>query len=270
VENYTMQEEYLVPGADMELSVTLMNTHASKHVRNVKVTLEDAAGQIVTPQGAQLVPEIRAGQTSDLVIILTAIPMAKDGMHMLELSLEYEDTRNGQYSEKAKILCPVRHEMRLEYTDPVLPSVTVQGETPAFSMALMNMGKGEIRNALVTLELPGISHGGSVLAGTIPSGETKEVRTSLSVDLDAVGKVDGEVVLSFEDSYGISYERRIPITTTIEKKTEIIPMQESEDPEFPWKKFAIAMTCAAVALLVAAIAAWVRILQREKKELAAL
>jgi len=269
VESYTLSETYLIPGEQADLTVKLFNTHERNTLRNIKVTIEDATGDLYCPEGAQLIREIKQGEGAELTFRLQASPTAQDGPHTLSCIMEYEDVRNNILNAKESLTVNLRQPIRLEYTEPKLPQTTVQGDTPALTMTLMNMGKGEIRNALVTVEIPGLSTGGSVLAGNIPSGESREVKTNLTVGTTLEGNTKGKVILTWEDAYGETYRRSIPVTTKIEKKVVPVLQQEETEPvdEFPWKTLAIGMCALSGALAVALIVFIALHVKRERENL---
>ena len=96
---------------------------------------------------------------------------------------------------------PVTQAIRLEQGGVQLP-VAIAGELGNMTLPLMNMGKGELQNVLVKLEMDGVLDAQSVLVGTMAAGETKQAKLTFTPRLDSVGTHSGTVTVTCEDAYG--------------------------------------------------------------------
>jgi hypothetical protein len=116
-------------------------------------------------------------------------------------------------------------------------------------MTLMNMGKSTINNALLTFDIPGLSNGGSVLAGNITPGESKAASTNFRVDSGTLGEVSGTLSITYDDAYGEAHKIELPLKTVIEKKVvPVFGMQEEKEKPYPlWIPYT---ACAALVLLL--------------------
>ena len=88
----------------------------------------------------------------------------------------------------------------------------------------MNMGRGELRNVLATLTLPGLCERQSVLVGTIASGESAQARLSFAADGEA-GTYTGVLRVTGEDVWGNESGFELPIELAVEPK----PVKSAED-----------------------------------------
>ncbi|MGN1348281.1 MAG: hypothetical protein ACI4VI_04995, partial [Acutalibacteraceae bacterium] len=70
---------------------------------------------------------------------------------------------------------------------------------------------------------------GNVFVGEIASGENKSRTGNLSVSEDLLGKTEGEIKITYEDSFGESYEKTAKVSTVIEKKPEKTVDEETEE-----------------------------------------
>ena len=92
----------------------------------------------------------------------------------------------------------------------------------------MNLGRGEIRNAMVTLNLPGIVENQSVLVGTIAAGETKQAKLNFAPGKEVLGELTGTAYVYGEDVWGNQVDFQLPVSLTVEEKTETEAAEKSE------------------------------------------
>ena len=95
-----------------------------------------------------------------------------------------------------------------------------QGETQSVTLNLMNTGKSTLYNCKIDFAVKGLDSGGSVFVGEIAPGENKSGTGNLRVSDDLLGKTEGEIIITYEDSFGESYEKTAKVSTVIEKKPE--------------------------------------------------
>ncbi len=245
VESYTLAGNYLGAGESAEVAVTIRNTSSSQQVKNIKLSFLEGSGEILPAgTGAHYCRQIARGSSYTWSFEVTATTTAQSKPHTATIMMEYEDSRGHTLSASDRIILQVRQPVRLEYEEPSLPVRVTQGDTPPFTMTLMNLGKSTVYNALLKFEIPGLSTGGSVLVGTIHPGESQTGRANFKVGTEALGKIEGKLFLSYEDDYGEYYEKEIPLSTTIEKKLDTATSTDtgSTTPasEFPRWIFAIA------------------------------
>ncbi len=259
VDDYVLEKTSLLPGEETTITISIRNTSSSKSARNIRVSFKDDAGEILPVKTASsIIPYIGPDSTAEWQIDVFITETAKDAPHILNIKMEYEDARSNSLTAEDTITIDVVQPVRLEYTEPELPTKVTQGDTFSLSMTLMNMGKGDIYNALLTYNIEGLSNGGSVLVGTIASGASKEGTTNLRVNSDAIGDVSGDITLSYEDSRGKYYETVLPVSTVIEEK--VIATYESDETdesanEGSWKILAISFGCLSALLLFVSLSA---------------
>ena len=232
VESYALAKDYLEAGETAELKITLRNTSNSQSAKNIKLSFVDNSGEILpVGTGAKYCRQITKGGAYTWNLEVTATTTAQSKPHPAAITMEYEDSHGNTVSAADQIIIQVRQPVRLEYTEPTLPPRVTQGDTPTLTITLMNLGKSTIYNALLKFELPGLSSGGSVLVGTIAPGTSAEGRANFRAAKDMVGAISGTLILTYEDEYGESYEKKIPLSTTIEEKTDIpAPQTEAKTP----------------------------------------
>ncbi len=259
VDDYVLEKTSLLPGEETTISISIRNTSSAKSARNIRVSFKDEAGEILPAKTASsIIPYIGPDSTIEWQIDVFVTETAKDAPHIVNIKMEYEDKQGNQLTAEDTITIDVVQLVRMEYTEPDMPAKVTQGDTFSLSLTLMNMGKGDIYNALLTYNIEGLSNGGSVLVGTISPGASKEGTTNLRVNSDAIGDVSGDITLSYEDSRGKYYETVLPVSTVIEEKA--ISTYESDElggseNDGSWKILAIGFGCLSVLLLFVSLSA---------------
>ena len=266
VEKYVLDRDFIEAGGSATVKEPVRNTSSSQDVKNIKISFWEESAEIL-PEGTGAVYYKQIAKNSSFTwsIKVTATTTAQSKPHIATITMEYEDSNGNAITASARIILQVRQPVRLSYAEPSLPVRVTQGDRPSFSITLMNLGKSTIYNALVKIDIPGLS-GGSLLIGTIPPGESQTGTTNLHVESEQLGKVTGTLLLSYEDEYGEHYEKEIPLYTTIEEKKEVTVPKESATAntasEIPgWLIWAAAGT-----LLFALISYFVSRWLKEKKQ----
>ena len=258
VDDYTAQGDALKPGDTTSITINIYNTNSVRSVRNLRLSFKDSTGDILPVKtSSHICPYIGVNKIYQWEIEVVVVETAKDAPHTINITMEYEDKRGNQLTAEDIIIIDVVQPVRAEYTEPKFPARVTQGATFPFSMTLMNMGKGDIYNALLTFDVEGIASGGSVLIGTLTQGESKEGKINFRVGTEITGEISGQISLSYEDSRGKYYETIIPVSTIIEGKVvEIYSGEEEEsvvENDFPWKTLAICLGGLSIILLSFAI-----------------
>lgn len=84
-------------------------------------------------------------------------------------------------------------------------------------LPVMNLGKTDIHNVMVSLFVPGVAENQSVLVGTVAPGETKQAQLSVAPVLGTHGEHSGTLTVSYEDPLGKPYEKTMELNLRIEE-----------------------------------------------------
>ena len=214
-------------GTDGSVSMTITNSTTTQSIMDGEITVTDSAGEILmTGSNRFSVPEILPGKSEVVTIPMTVRGNASISHHTLEVKLSYSCL--GKSAEwKESFTVPVTQAIRLEQGGVQLPTA-IAGELGDMTLPLMNMGKGELRNVLVKLEVDGVLNAQSVLVGTMAAGETKQAKLTYTPSLDSVGTHSGTVTITCEDAYGNTFSQTLEVTLTVD---EPIPEAELEPEE---------------------------------------
>lgn len=247
VSDFALPADFLTAGEDAEIRLTLTNRSRNRNIRAIQLTVSDATGEIL-PIGSDThrVDSLAAGESVALTLPMRATRKAAEGPHTLSVAMDYAYT-GGTATATEKFCADVRQTVQLEYTEPQLSARLTEGDVVSLPVTLMNTGRSQLSNALISVDLPGIASGGSVLAGDIAPGESKSVSANLRVTGDPLGDVSGALTIQYEDAYGDVHEQALPLVTTIQEKVApaMAAVEDSQTPDRPVIQYA----CAGIAAL---------------------
>lgn len=226
---YKTEKGYLSPEGKTDLSVTVSNMSKTAAVRNIKLTLSDESGEI-RPEGlgTAYIETLTAGKSYEWKQSIVVSNTAVVGTHRLTVTAEYEDRSGTSFSASDMLNVDVRQIAKLDFDGAKLSVKSYQGETQSVTLNLMNTGKSTLYNCKIDFAVKGLDSGGSVFVGEIAPGENKSGTGNLRVSEDLLGKTEGEIKITYEDSFGESYEKTAKVSTVIEKKPEKAVDEEPE------------------------------------------
>lgn len=229
VTSYELSEKSLSPEKSAVLKVTFKNYSTTKALYNIKLSLEDPSGEILTEgMPTKYVSCVSADSSYTWEIELKAINTASIGQHDLRVSTEYEDKNFSSYSSSDTVRIDVKQSVKLSYSGAILPKKVIQGDTQTVTVDLMNTGKSTIYNCTLDFDIEGIQSGGSVFVGNIAPATDIQSSANLRVDSGSVGEVKGKITITYEDDYGKEYKEISDVSTVIEEKVEQV-ITETED-----------------------------------------
>ena len=217
-------------GSDGSLSLTITNPTTTQSIMDGEITVTDSSGDILMSGSNHFViSEILPGKSEMVTIPMTVKGNASISQHTLEVKLSYSCL--GKSAEwKETFTVPVTQAIRLEQGGVQLPTA-IAGELGNMTLPLMNMGKGELRNVLVKLEMDGVLDAQSVLVGTMAPGETKQTKLTFTPKLDSVGTHTGTVTITCEDAYGNAFSQTLDVTLTVDEPIPKVELQKEEEKE---------------------------------------
>ena len=217
-------------GSDGSLSLTITNPTTTQSIMEGEITVTDASGDILMSGSNRFViPEILPGKSETVTIPMTVKGNASISAHTLEVKFNYKVLgKDAEWTESYTV--PVTQAIRLEQGGVQLPTA-IAGELSNMTLPLMNMGKGELRNVLVKLEVNGVLDAQSVLVGTMAAGETKQAKLTFTPKLDSVGTHSGKVIITCEDAYGNAFSQTLDVPLTVEEPIPEVELQQEEEKE---------------------------------------
>ncbi len=239
-------------GSEGSLSLTITNPTSTISLTDAVLTVTDAAGEVLM-SGSNLfpVPEILPGKSETVTIPMTVKANAAISQHSFEVSLTYKALgKDAKWTERFTV--PVTQAIRLEQGGVQLPTA-IAGELANMTLPLMNMGKGELSNVMVKLEMEGVLDAQSVLVGTIAPGETKQAKLTYTPFLTSAGTHSGTVVYSCEDAYGNQFSQTLDVTLRVDEPLPEVEEQQTEEKESVsiWTILLIVLCAVLAAALIA-------------------
>ena len=216
-------------GSEGSLSLTITNPTTTQSIMDGEITVTDASGEILMSGSNRVqVDEILPGKTNTVTIPMTVKGNASISQHTLEVKLTYKVLgKDAEWKESFTV--PVTQVIRLEQGGVQLPTA-IAGELSNMTLPLMNMGKGDLQNVLVKLEMDGVLDSQSVLVGTLAPGETKQAKVTFTPRLNSVGTHFGLVTITCEDAYGNPFSQTLDVSLTVDEPLpEADPQLEEED-----------------------------------------
>ena len=217
-------------GSDSALNLTINNPTTTQSIMDGEITVTDNSGDIIMLDTSRVkVSEILPGKSETVAIPMYVRGNASISLHTLEVTFRYRVLgRDAEWKETFTI--PVTQEIRLEQGGVQLPSA-IAGELSNMTLPLMNMGKGELQNVLVKLEMDGVLDPQSVLVGTMVPGETKQAKLTFTPKLDSVGTHSGTATITCEDAYGNPFSQILDVDLTVEEPIPESEMEMEEEEE---------------------------------------
>ncbi len=209
-------------GEDCIITGRIKNPRQYAILENITLTVTDASGDVM-PKSSNLVPlgNLMPGESREIQVPMTVLAGASVKLHQLKFDFAYQALgKDASWTETFSL--PVTQEIRLEPGSVDMAGNILQGNLATVSLPLMNMGRGEIRNAMVTLEIPEVAARRSVLVGNIESGATQTARLTFTPSKDVLGEYSGTITVTAEDEWSNPVSFTLPVSTTVDKAPEIV------------------------------------------------
>ena len=219
------------------------DSSSEKILHKPQVLLEDSnlsggrleAGSTTENKGIEFeknsfyVQVLAPGEAITLEQMITITENCDPGQAVITFSLDYEDSKatatTGTELLSFQIIQPVR--VKLEASD--IPSVLYTMDTVEIPVKAMNLGRDKIYNASVSLKADELSSNDTAFLGTIEAGDLSQGSLRIYVK-GKTGKCAGQLILTYEDADGKSYEEEIKFDSEI-KETQIKSLKVEDDQE---------------------------------------
>ncbi len=238
-------------GSEGDITLTIANPTTTISLTDAVLTVTDATGEVLM-SGSNFfpVPEVLPGKSETVTIPMAVKANAAISQHSFEVSLSYK-ALGKEAKRTERFTLPVTQAIRLEQGGVQLPAA-IAGELANMTLPLMNMGKGELNNVMVKLEMEGVLDAQSVLVGTIAPGETKVAKLTYTPFLTSVGTHSGTAVYSCEDAYGNQFSQTLDVTLTVDEPLPEVEEQqiEEKEPLSSWTILLIVLCAALAAALI--------------------
>lgn len=229
-----MQSELNV-GEEGAISVLLTNPCSTVAYEQITLRVSDATGDVLPQEADTLyLPDLAPGAQYPLRLPVTVLANASVEPHSLKFEFSWT-ALNQPITQVENYTLPIAQEIRLEQGGISMPSTVVAGDSFTIGLPLMNMGRADVINVLVSASLPGITDKQSVLVGTIKPGDTKQAQITITTSKDAVGDYSGTLSVEGTDNDGNPVAFSLPVSLSLEKpaptpSVEALDKEEAETP----------------------------------------
>ena len=256
-------------GTDGSISLTISNPTTTLAITDGEVTLIDASGDILVSGSNRIqVNEILPGKSEVVTIPVIVKGNASISQHIIDVTFSY-NVLGSAAEHRETFTIPVTQSIRLEQGGVQLPAA-IAAELSNMTLPLMNMGKGELLNVLVKLEIPGVIDAQSVLVGTMAAGETKQAKVTFTPRLESVGTHSGTVTITCEDAYGNPFSQTLDVELTVDEPLpETGTEQEEEEKKISKGTIILIILCVLLTagIVVQGIILWGKIHKLEEDRL---
>ncbi len=244
VDDYVVTPSPVIPGQVVDLVVTLRNAGRIA-VKNVDagIDLEDGKFSIIGTGAKQRISYIPAGETEKVVFKLASDTTTEVKLYSIPVNLDYQDDRNKDYSDTAKISFLVNAAPELSLT---VDATDFEKKTKPGTVSLKVVNKGVVDLKYVTVRLiqtPDyelLSPSNEAYVGNLDNDDFETVDFILR---PLVEQPQLRVQLEFKDPYNVDFE-----------KTYMLPLRIITDKDLGKEKPPYALII--LALLAIGIGVW--------------
>lgn len=235
LDRYDIEPSIVEAGNNFKVNLSFLNTNRYKAVQNIKIyltapegtttTSTTDPGNIFTPVNGSntfYIDSIAPKNRVEKQIELYAINDAKPKTYTITANFEYEDASGTQYKSTEYIGIPVRQQAKIETSDISIPPDTPMGQPITVAFDFYNTGKTMLRNLMIKSVGSFDVQSQNSFIGNFDVGSSDHYEATLMPKKE--GKLDGFVVISYEDANGQKQEIKKEITANISKAAPIPSM----------------------------------------------
>lgn len=239
VDSYSFSEEKIYAGETFTLTFTVRNTSNEEDTKSILVTMTNNAdtGKLTPAEGSNTlyIDKLAKGESKTMTMSIATAPDTEAKAYEIKLDFEYEGTKTrpatlAKGESSASIPVTVMQKIRLKIDDPTVDGEAMEGESVPVYFSLYNMGRSPIYNCMVTVEGDGLSLEDSFFQGTVAAGNS--MRADLSIITATPGQIDGEIVISYEDSLEEKMEERLPLSLYVTEAYNPDANGDMDDPGY--------------------------------------
>lgn len=267
VSNYSCDPLIVMAGHEFDLNMEILNTHASKGVKNIKMFLtlaeetsseSEKSGNIFTPVNSSntfYFDAIGPKSTAQKQLRLYVVPEAQPKTYTLTVNFEYEDSAGKEYTATELLGINVKQVTELQVDDFAMPDTVEMYSPVTVSFGYYNTGKVTLSNVMVKVEGDVDCQNKNTYIGNMDSGAGEYFETSFTPNNS--GEVPVSIVISYEDATGELKEERRDFVLNV---MEPMMSDDMEDPDAtePMDMKKVMITIALLALLGMGLFVFVR------------
>lgn len=241
VSNYVSDPLIVMAGDEFDLTMTLMNTHKDKAVKNIKMFLTlaeetssetEKSGNIFTPVNSSntfYFDSIGPKSTVDKSLRLYVVPDAQPKTYTLTVNFEYEDGNGKEYTAQELLGINVKQVTQLQIDEFSIPEMVEVYQPVSVSFSYYNTGKVTLNNVMIKIEGDVDCQNKSTYIGNMESGNSEYFETTFSAMQP--GETPVTIIVSYEDPSGETVEERRELM--LNAMEPMMPEDMEGEPENP-------------------------------------
>lgn len=239
VDSYSFSSDKIYAGEDFDLTFTVRNTSNEEDTKSILVTMTNNAetGKLTPAEGSNTlyIDKLAKGESKTMTMSIATAPDTEAKAYELKLDFDYEGAKTrpatlAKGASSASIPVTVLQKIRLKIDEPTVDGEAMEGESVPVYFSMYNMGRSSIYNCMVSVEGDGLSLEDSFFQGTVAAGNS--MRADLSVITATPGQIDGEIVITYEDSLEEKMEERLPLSIFVNEGFNPDANGGMEDPGY--------------------------------------
>ena len=199
-------------GENFDLTMTFLNTHIEKAVKNVKMYLtmveetsseNEKSGNVFTPVDSSntfYYDSIAPKGTVSKTMTLYTVPSAQPKTYTLTVNFEYEDESGNEYTATELLGINVKQVSQVDTSEVFIPETSEIGMPISVYFDIYNTGKVDISNLKVSLEGDITTQNKSTYIGNCSPGDSNYYEGSFSVN--NMGLNNFKLIISYDDPSG--------------------------------------------------------------------
>ncbi|MDD4844176.1 MAG: CARDB domain-containing protein [Anaerotignum sp.] len=258
VSNYECDPLIVMAGQEFNLNMEVLNTHAAKGVKNVKMYLtlaeetssdSEKSGNVFTPVDSSntfYFDEIGAKSTVQKQLRLYVVPDAQPKTYTLTVNFEYEDATGKEFTAAELLGINVKQVTALQMDDFAMPDEVEMYSPVTVSFGYYNTGKVTLSNVMVKVIGDVECQNKNTYIGNLESGASEYFESSFTPT--SSGEVPVSIVVSYEDASGEVMEETRDFTLNVMEPMmpEDMEGEEAEQPPMDMKKVMISIALLAI------------------------
>ncbi len=218
VQTFTVDQLPIVVGTPFEMSFKLYNTSTEQRIKNLMMKISDESGTIIPVSGASstvYVGSIDMLKTQTAKFSMQALASAETKSYPITVTLEYEGDDKQTYTATDTIVVHINQLPKIKVEGPIIYDTPWLNQICASAISVFNIGRSDIYNCMISIEGEGLTLETSYFGGIVKQGATLEANFNI-IPIDE-GDVSGNILITYEDAAGKTYEQRCPISMFVNK-----------------------------------------------------
>jgi hypothetical protein len=201
IQSYYTSPSSIRAGDNIDFNFTFINTNIAKSINNIKITIDSPEGALMIAKGSNTfyIENLGPKGTVEKNISLNVKQDLTSKSYPININFDYEDSSGEHYTSEEVISLPV-----IEYSKLVINNVYAPeayfGSPLNLSFDYINMGKAKVSNLTASVSGDYVSKQDVNYIGNLEAGNSDYY--DIEIYPSKAGDLNGELILSFEDSSG--------------------------------------------------------------------